>query len=796
MSQSQPDATLRTAIYAHEQGQLQEAKTLYCELLEANPNHTEALHLLGVLSHQIGLHDLADELIGAAIRQDGTPARYHNNLGAVKAALDQPGEAESCFREALRLDPRYAEAYCNLGLALRQQGRPADAEKAFRDALRCNPAYADAHEHLAGILNARGLHAEAIAEFEETLRLDPARAQARAGLGLALHAVGRVADALDRYNEALQWCASDPEVHNNRGAALWDQDSPAEAIAAYREALRLDPRRPRAHNNLGVALQAQGELDEAAAHYRSALSYDPALAAAHNNLGGLLCERGDYSAAVACLDEAIRLDPDYANAHCNLGRALTGLDDPTSAIAHFREALRPRPDHAEALDGLLTLNQRLCDWSDIEELWSRARAIVRARPAVPFAPGVFLTVPGSSSEQYACAAAWAAARVTPITRIHPPFQHTPGPRSRLRLGYLSGDFRAHPVAYLAAELFELHDRARFDIYGYSIGLDDGSPVRRRIAGAVDRFVDLASTPAADAARIIHDDQVDILIDLAGYTNGARPRILALRPAPVQVSYLGYAGTSGAGWMDYLITDDFLTPPDQQPYFAERFVYLPRTFQINDRRRPIAPVTPARAECGLPDEGFVFCCFNNAYKITPMMFDLWMRLLRQVSGSVLWISEANATMAMNLRREARARGVSPERLVFAPKAPRIEDHLARYRLADLFLDTLPYNAHATCSDALWAGLPVLTCAGETLVSRVAGSLLRAAGLPELITTSPAEYESLALRLARVPTELAALRARLAAERDSCPLFDSRAQTHHLEDAFERMWNELLAGKRAA
>jgi predicted O-linked N-acetylglucosamine transferase (SPINDLY family) len=362
----------------------------------------------------------------------------------------------------------------------------------------------------------------------------------------------------------------------------------------------------------------------------------------------------------------------------------------------------------------------------------------------------------------------------------------------LTIGYLSADFHSHATAMLVAELFEKHDRARFSIIGYSYGPDDGSQMRRRVVSAFDRFVDLREASFSDSAKRIATDGVNILVDLKGYTQDARTEIMALRPAPIQVNYLGYPGTMGADFIDYILVDEFIVPPDQQPFFTEKLVHLPGCYQVNDSQREIAPRTPSRAECGLPEKGFVFCCFNNNYKITPEMFGVWMRLLIGVPGSVLWLLEGNRWSPDNLRREAEARGVAADRLVFAPQFSPAE-HLARLRLAELFLDTFPVNAHTTASDSLWAGCPLLTIAGTTFVSRVAGSLLRAVGLPELITTSMAEYEALALRIATNPAQRAELRARLAANRITSPLFDGGRFAATIERAYTTMWQRHAAGK---
>jgi predicted O-linked N-acetylglucosamine transferase (SPINDLY family) len=368
----------------------------------------------------------------------------------------------------------------------------------------------------------------------------------------------------------------------------------------------------------------------------------------------------------------------------------------------------------------------------------------------------------------------------------------PGGGERIRLGYLSADFRSHAVGFLIAGLIERHARRRFEVIGYSCGPDDGSATRSRLTRAFDRFVDISDMTHAQTAQRIRADAVDILVDLTGYTAHGRTVILAYRPARIQVSYLGFPGTMGADFIDYIIVDRFLAPMNQQPFYTEKLVQLPNCYQPGELGQQIAERTPARLECGLPEQGFVFCCFNTSYKLTPAFFDVWMRLLNTVPGSVLWLVASNPFVIDNLRREAVHRGVAAERLVFAAPTGRPE-YLRRLALADLFLDTLPYNAGATASDALWAGLPVVTCSGETYVGRMAGALLTAAELPQLITTSLEAYERLALRLATEPGLLAGFRQRLMWNRSTVPLFDIARFTRDLERAYTQMWEIWRAGR---
>jgi predicted O-linked N-acetylglucosamine transferase (SPINDLY family) len=748
---------IQIALQHHQAGRLREAETLYRQILQVQPQHPDALHLLGVLAHHVGQHEQAIRYIGQAIALDSRRPEFHNNLGEAYRATGKLAEAMTHYQRALALQPTYSDAHNNLGVTLQAQGHLDQAIAHYQRALALRSDYAEVHCNLGVALQAQGHLDQAIAHYQRALALRSDYAEVHCNLGVALQAQGHLDQAIAHYQRALALRPALADAHHNFANALREQGRLADAMAFHRKALEFRPEYPEAYNNMGVIVLEQDRCQEASAYFRQALALRPTYAEAHNNLGNVFKEQGKLAEAVAC----------------------------------YRQALTLKPNCAEAENQLMHQLQHLCDWAELETLFARQKALLEENPSAEIPPFTMMAIPSSSADQLRCAQNWVAKRLAPIARLRDglEFRFHRVAKPRLKLGYLSADFHQHATAYLIAELFELHDRTRFEVWAYSYGPDDGSPMRQRLVRACDRFTDIGSASYEAAARQIHADGIDVLVDLKGYTRGTRTQILALRPAPIQVNYLGFPGTLGADFVDYIITDRFITPPDQEPFFTEKLVYLPDCYQANDRQRPIAEPTPTRAECGLPETGFIFCCFNNSYKITPEVFTIWTRLLQKLPDSVLWLLEANPAVAVNLRREAAARGVAPDRLVFAPRMS-LAEHLARHRRADLFLDTLPVTAHTTGSDALWAGLPVLTCAGETFASRVAGSLLTAIGLPELITYSLEEYEARALHLAHHPNELTALRERLVQNRLPAPLFDTPRFTRHLETAYRLMWEPYL------
>jgi len=584
-----------------------------------------------------------------------------------------------------------------------------------------------------------------------------------------------------------------PDAYINLGNLRAEQGLYAEARSLYERALRSYPQGFEAHYNLGKLFARQGEPEAAIDHYRRALALGANRGDVCNELGGVCREIGNLEEAASCYRQAITADSQDVRAYYNLSETLKIAGRLDEAAALDEQAVALKADYYPALAALVHLRQHMCNWDGIEQLWDRLRqeAIGRQDAAVtPFAMLSWTTTP---EEQLTCARAWAARELAAATAMRSQLGFTfssRGQRNRLRVGYLSADFRRHALAHLTAELFELHDRGQVEAIAYSCAPDDGSAIRRRLQRACDRFVDVAGESFVATARRIHGDEVDLLVDLDGWTFGARTRTLALRPAPVQASWLGYAGTMGSDCVDYVVADPIVIPEGSERYYAESVMRLPDCYQVSDRRREVSDRTPSREECGLPSRGFVFCCFNHAYKILPDVFGRWMRILTAVPDSVLWLGEANRWATDNLRRSAAAAGVAAERLVFAARKP-LPEYLAQFRLADLAIDTFPYTSHTIANDALWLECPLVTCQGETFASRVAASALINAGLGNLVTESLTDYEHLIIELATAPEKLQELRRKLRESRDTCALFDTPRFVRNLERAYRTMFDTWIA-----
>ncbi len=744
---------------AHQAGKLSEAEFLYRLVLQADKKQFDALHMLAIIDGQRG------------------------QFAAGKSKLEQ----------ALRLRPKSTEALINLGRMQSELGDDAGAVATYEKVLAIAPNSELAHNNLSIVL--RRLHnAEAaLAQCEAALAIAPEFADAWTNRGNALSDLGRADEALESYDRALGLRPTLAEAHVGRANVLLQQKRRDEALAACDKALSLRADLAEAWLCRGGILLQFRQHDEALADYDKAIALRSGLATAWLGRGLCCAALGRFEEALAAYDKALELHPELPDVWLGRGQVFAELRQYEEAFAAYDQAFRIKPDQPEVEGIRLHMKQLLCDWSFLDDDISYLLDALRAgQPASP--PFPLLAIPATAEDQLRAARRHHA----DLQSFAPLWSGRARAHDRIRVAYLSSDFREHPLSYLAVGLFEMHDRSRFEITGIGYGRPEQpeSALRQRIRTAFEHFIDADRRSDRQVAELLRDFEIDIAVDLNGITQNARPNILARRPAPIQVAYLGYAGTMGADHIDYIVADRTVIPEDQVAFYSEKVVWLPDCFMATDDRRAIAERAPTRGECALPEHGFVFCSFNNSFKISPDVFKIWMRLLLAVPGSVLWLSAHAPAIVANLRREAQACGVEPERLVFAPRVGAMDDHLARHACADLFLDTLPYNAHATANDALWAGLPVLTCLGTTFAGRVAASLDRAVGLGELVTHSLEEYEALALKIAREPALLAALKAKLAANRTTHSLFDTARFTRNIEAAYLTMWQRHAGGEPPA
>ena len=696
-------------------------------------------------------------------------------------------EAEALYRQVLQLSPDNYTALHLLSVLACQVGQNAVALDLIDRAIQVNPSDPAAHFNRGNLLFALQRYQDAVESYDQTLRLDPQHPQAHNNRGSAQHALKQYQAAVDSYDNAIRIKPDYAEAYSSRANTLYALHQYQQAAESCDHAIRLRPDYAEAHYNRGNALQALQQYSEAIANYDHTIRLKPDCAEAFSNRGNALNRMQRHREAAESCDQAIRLKPDYADAHSNRGDALLAIKQYPEALESYNQAIRLNPDCNYLRGAQLYLRGFLCDWDDRELECSQLEAAIHRgeKVAIPF---VTLPVYNSPATQRQAADIFVRDQVPAHATASPPRW----PRhDKIRIGYFSSDYYSHAISFLIAEMLELHDRSRFEILGFSIGPDSVDTMRKRVSAAMDRFLEVRSMPDREIAQLSRELEVDIAVDLEGFTRNGRPGIFAERAAPVQVNYLGYPGTMAAGYIDFLIADPTLIPEPSRQHYSEKIVYLPDTYQPNDSKRPISTTPCTRFGEGLPESAFVYCCFNNLYKITPAIFDLWMRILAQVEGSVLWLLEENPWAPARLRQEAARRGISPDRLIFAKPIP-VDEHLARQRLADLFLDTAPYNAHTTASDALWGGLPLLTRIGETFAGRVAASLLRAIDLPDLITTTEAEYGALAIALAHDPQRCQALRHRLQQNRLTTPLFDTPAFTRHLEAAYTAIYDRHHAG----
>lgn len=811
---------IRGACYAG-LNQIKIAKENYEKAISLNPGYAKAHYNLAGALHELRDFDASIQSYQDAINIEADHAEAHNNLGNVFKEVDQLDEAIKSYKKAISLKPDYVEAYFSLGSTFYDSEKLKEAVECYSKLVELKPRFSLIHNNIGNILRELGRFDEAVLSYEKAISIDPDFFEAYYNLGVTFQDKKDYSNSVNYYKKAVENNENYPEAHNNLGVSYKELKEYDLAIKSYEKAIDLRPEYADAHFNLGIILFDYGRFDSAIECYKKAIKADNKYTEAYNNLGliflelGILDEAKKYfeNASIInpkdalafnhlgivyrrlhnlndsekCFEKAITINPSYPDAFANLGNVLKDLNSYDKALINYERAYELNSSIDYLLGKILHSQMHLCIWDDfsrqLKELEFQVNDSMKRVDAF-----TFMALSDNPRLQQKVSEVYAKDKF-PKSNILPEIDiYTV--HSKIRVGYFSGDFREHPVSSLTANLYETHNRDQFEIYAFSFGSDTNDKMNLRIKSGVDHFHDVQSMSHKDIVLLARSLEIDIAVDLGGLTASGKTEIFAMSVAPIQLSYIGFLGTMGAPYYDYLIADPITIPTENQHYYSEKIAYLP-TYQVNDSSEVPPEVFFTRKDIGLPETGFVFCCFNNTYKITPDTFDSWMKILKSVKDSVLMIYVDLDSAKENLMNEASLRAVDPNRLIFAKRLDRGQ-YLARYRVVDLFLDTLPYNAATTASDALRMGLPVLTCQGESFASRMAASVISALNLSELITDTREEYESLAIELATSPKKFKAIKDKLNINLSTAPLYDTAKFTENLESVYTIMYQRYHDG----
>ena len=784
-------------------------------LSDLAPKQAQDFLRKGLKLKQVQKFDLAISCFNDAINLEPNFAQAYYERGNTYFDQLQFEAAVASYDEAIRVDPHYIPAYLNKGIGLQNLGRLDLAVQDYQALIEIDPLHLQAHLNLAGVFNTLGQFERAITTYDQAIILAPQDSRAYNSRGEIHKHLKQFAAAIQSFDRAIEINPNYALAHYNRGNTFFDLLEFDKAVSSYDRAIEADPIHAGAYMNRGIGLQNLSRYAAAVQSYDKAIEINSEYVDAYFNRGNAFFSLKEYATAIQsyddvlrfkpqdhlpyikkadaykelkqfelaheCINQAIEIKPDFAEAYCIQGHIYKDQKEFSLSIASYNKAIEINPEYPFLYDIRLLAKLDISDWNDIENQIHvlRERISKGERQASTFPPLASMDDPQIHKEVNEL---WSK-HVYPEVEMYPPMlKH--GFHEKIRVAFISADFRNHPVSQLTINLFESFDKSRFEITAFALGPESTDDITMRLKVAFDRFIWVDALSDEEVAKLSRDLEIDIAVDLGGYTANCRTGIFARRAAPIQMAYLGYPSTTGAPYFDYLVSDETIIPEDSRKFYSEKIAYVP-IYQVNDKK-PISDKVFSRGEFGLPEHSVVFCCFNNPYKITPDVFDIWTDILKSVPGSVLWFYEKYEITSINLRKEAIKRGIDPERLIFAKYMNSMEEHLARYALADLFLDTLPYNAHTTAGDALWAGLPVLTRLGNSFAARVAGGLLRAVGIPELVTSSVEEYRDLAIHLAKSPNELKAIRDKLAVEKLASPLFNAQEFSRNFEKTLVRIY----------
>ena len=768
-------------------GQLDDAISSYEKAISIKPDYIEAFYSLGATFHEAGKLEDTVQCYERVLELRPDFAGMHNNLGNVLRELGHFDKAVLSYEKAISITPDFVEVYYNLGITFQELKQLDNALSNYKKAIEIKSNYKEAFNNLGIVYKELKEFDLAIQSYKEATNINPKYAEAFNNLGILYRDLGQPNEAFASYNEAIKIFPDYDEAHNNLGILYMDSGQIDKAIVSYKNAINANESFIEAINNLGIAFMNLGQIEQSINYYQKAISIDPNFALTYNNLGIAYKHVKNLDAAVKCFDKAINLDPNYSDAFSNYGNVLTTMDNFEEALIKYQHAYEINPNKDYILGNVLHTRMHLCFWDDFSNNLNKLKKQINEgqKRIDPFS---FMALIDDAELQEKVSKIYSKDRF-PKSDLLPQIKYYPK-HKKIRIGYFSGDFREHPVSTLTAGLYESHNRDFFEIYAFSYGPDTNDEMNIRIKAGVDHFHDVQRMSHKDIALLSRSLEIDIAVDLGGYTASAKTDIFAIVTAPIQLSYIGFLGTMGADYYDYLVSDLTIIPKQCQKYYSEKIIYLPN-FQANDTKQTYSISNFSRKDIGLPEKGFVFCCFNNTYKFTPLTFDSWGRILKNVPDSVLLLYASNKAAEKNLIKEIVKRGIDSERIIFGKHLP-IEGYLGRYKVVDLFLDTSPYNAGTTSSDAMKMGLPVITFQGQSFSSRMGASILKAINMPELIANTQKEYESMAIELAKNPKKLKQIKEKLAKNIKSAPLYDTLLFTKHLESAFKLIYERHHKG----
>ena len=770
-----------------ELGKLEDTLKCYEKVIELRPNLTGTLNNLGNILRELGRSDEAILNYEKAILIDPDFVEVYFNLGTTFQGLGQLDNAVKYYKKAIEINLNYPEAHNNLGAAYKDLKEFDSAIQAYQMAIKIKSDYAEAHNNIGIVYKELGQLDDAVKSHETALKIIPEYAEAHNNLGIILIEDKQLDKAIERFEKSIAADNNFIEAYNNLGSAHMELNHFDSSLESFQKALTINPNYVEVHNNLGRLFMHLGQLDEAVEYFQKSIKNNPKYEYAHNNLGLAYSDLGNLDESAKCYKRAMNINPNYFEPCANYANLLTDLNDLDEALKNYERAYEINPEADYMQGNILHTKMRICVWDnysnqliDIQSKVNDGKKVI-----VPFHLMALIDDPDLQNK----ASVIYARDKYPKNTLLPIMDHY-SKHKKIRIGYFSADFREHPVGFLTAELYEIHDRGQFEVHAFSYGPNTQDKMNLRIKAGVDHFHDVRKMPHKEIAALSRSLEIDIAVDLSGTTQNSKTEVFAMLLAPIQTSYIGWLGTMGADYYDYLIASTGMIPKKNQKYFSEKIVYLP-SYQVNDSKESLPEPFLSKKDLGLPKDSFVFCCFNNTYKITPIVFDSWARILKSVEKSVLMIYVANKLAQKNLIKEITTRGVDPERLYFGEKLQR-DEYLDRYRLADLFLDTFPYNAGTTASDALKMGLPILTLNGNSFNSKEAANIVNAVNLPEMITTNQEEYESLAIELTNNPKKFRIIKEKLVDNLPNAPLYNTRLFAKNIESAYKTMYERYHQG----